>query len=145
MSWYVFSQVGGNDKTYLRVTEVKLEEPKNLAAWKIDLKKSLAPGSEQTLQVDVILGKAVALFPEEIVQKEKQLVTLRFSLLYKVQSEEIGAAVVADRWSICLTIRRFWIRIPQGVSLCRFLSSQLFSGLLSAACLTRSLFCSLLE
>ncbi len=67
-------QVGGSDKTYLRVTEVKLEEPKNLAAWRIDLKKPLAPGTEQTIQVDVYLAKALQLYPEEIVQKEKQMV-----------------------------------------------------------------------
>ncbi len=67
-------QVGGSDKTYLRVIEVKLEEPKNLAAWRIDLKKPLAPGTEQTIQIDVYLAKALQLYPEEIVQKEKQMV-----------------------------------------------------------------------
>jgi hypothetical protein len=46
----IFLQVGGSDKTYLRVSEVKLDEPKNLPAWKIELKKPLAPGSEQTVQ-----------------------------------------------------------------------------------------------
>ena len=67
-------QVGGNDKTYLRVTEVKLESPKNLQAWRVDLKKPLAAGSEQTVQVDVYLAKAFQLYPEEITQREKQMV-----------------------------------------------------------------------
>ena len=71
-------QVGGNDKTYLRVTEVKLQEPSNLAAWRVDLKKPLAAGAEQTIQVDVYLAKAFQLYPEEISQREKQMVICSF-------------------------------------------------------------------
>jgi len=51
-----------------------LDEPKNLRAWRIELKKELAPGASQTLEVEIFLSKAINLYPAEISQKEKQLV-----------------------------------------------------------------------
>ncbi len=60
------------------MTEVKLQEPSNLAAWRVDLKKPLAAGAEQTIQVDVYLAKALQLYPEEISQREKQMVNCSF-------------------------------------------------------------------
>jgi hypothetical protein len=51
-----------------------MDEPKNLRAWRIELKKELSPGATQTLEVEVFLSKAINLYPSEIAQKEKQLV-----------------------------------------------------------------------
>jgi hypothetical protein len=49
----------------------------------VDLKKPLAAGAEQTVQVDVYLAKAFQLYPEEISQREKQMViALNENLLY---------------------------------------------------------------
>jgi hypothetical protein len=54
------------------VTDAKLEKAGK--SWKIDLKKPLPAGGSQTVQVDLILGKVVEMFPKEITQREKQLV-----------------------------------------------------------------------
>lgn len=54
-----------------------MDEPKNLRAWRIELKKELAPGATQALEVEVFLSKAINLYPAEIAQKEKQLVNAR--------------------------------------------------------------------
>jgi oligosaccharyltransferase complex subunit alpha (ribophorin I) len=73
---FVGATQGGSaaDKTYLRVTETKLSSDKDLPAWKIELKSSLAAGAETKIDVEVILGKVVEMFPKEITQREKQLV-----------------------------------------------------------------------
>ena len=38
----------------------------------VELKSVLSPGAETKTNVDVMLGKAVSLFPREITQREKQ-------------------------------------------------------------------------
>ncbi len=58
------------DKAYLRVSETKLKG--GAQAWRIDLKSAVAAGSEAKLDVDVVLGKAVEMYPKEITQREKQ-------------------------------------------------------------------------
>ena len=59
------------DKTHLRVSESKGGA---VPTWKIQLKKPLNKGDKGQLDVEVILSKAVELFPKEITQKEKQFV-----------------------------------------------------------------------
>ncbi len=61
-------QSGTSDKTYLRVTKEGDE------TWRVDLKKPLAASASQTIDVEIIFGKAVELLPKEISQKERQLV-----------------------------------------------------------------------
>ena len=62
------------DKTHLRVAETKLTADKNLPAWRVELKSALAAGAEAKIDVEVVLGKAVEMYPKEITQSEKQLV-----------------------------------------------------------------------
>merc|ERR1719400_2937490 len=59
------------------MTETKVQSDMEKVFWKIDLKSALSAGSSVTLQVDVVLGKALEMFPAQITQKEKQLA--RFS------------------------------------------------------------------
>ena len=56
-------------------TETKLQNPKDAVAYKIELKEALASGKEATVEIEVYLGKAVEMFPKEISQREKQLVS----------------------------------------------------------------------
>merc|ERR1719266_256147 len=74
---FIEATVGSSDKTYLRLTETKVQSDMEKVFWKIDLKSALSAGSSVTLQVDVVLGKALEMFPAQITQKEKQLA--RFS------------------------------------------------------------------
>ena len=70
---FIEATVGSSDKTYLRVTETKVQSDMEKVFWKIDLKSALTAGSSVTLQVDVVLGKALEMYPAQITQKEKQL------------------------------------------------------------------------
>merc|ERR1719266_1576436 len=74
---FIEATVGSSDKTYLRLTETKVQSDMEKIFWKIDLKSALTAGSSVTLMVDVVLGKALEMFPAQITQKEKQLA--RFS------------------------------------------------------------------
>merc|ERR1712038_381157 len=44
---------------------------------RVELKKALSSSESVTVSVDLVLGKALELYPAEIVQREKQLVLLR--------------------------------------------------------------------
>ena len=52
-----------------------LSTAKNAKAWRIELKKSLAPEGTQKLEVEILLAKDVEMFPKEIEQRERQLVS----------------------------------------------------------------------
>ena len=68
-------KVGSNDKTYLRVQEVQVRDaPTGTGFYRIELKKALSPGEATTVEVDVLLAKALEMYPKEIVQRERQLV-----------------------------------------------------------------------
>ena len=70
-----FLQVGSSDKTYLRVQEVQVRDaPSGSGFYRIELKKALSPSESTTVEVDIVLAKALQMYPKEIVQKERQLV-----------------------------------------------------------------------
>jgi len=71
---HVGATVGSSDKTYLRITETKVQSDLDKSFWRIDLKSALASGSTTSLTVEVSLGGALEMFPAAISQKEKQLV-----------------------------------------------------------------------
>ena len=71
---FIEATFGSSDKTYLRVTETKVQSDQDKMFWKIELKSALAAGATTTVSVDVVLGKALEMFPAKITQKEKQLV-----------------------------------------------------------------------
>ena len=67
--------MGSNDKTYFRVQEVQVRDaPMGTGFYWIELKKALSPGEATTVEVDVLLAKALEMYPKEIVQQERQLV-----------------------------------------------------------------------
>ena len=53
---FIEATFGNNDKTYLRVSETKVQSDMDKAFWKIELKTSLAAGASTTVTVDVVLG-----------------------------------------------------------------------------------------
>jgi len=71
---FVGATFGTSEKTYLRVTETKVQSDLDKPFWKIELKKSLAAGGSTSIVVEVVLGGALEMFPAQISQKEKQLV-----------------------------------------------------------------------
>lgn len=76
---FIGATVGSSEiKTYLRVNEVQVKDaPKGSTSYRIELKKALSSSESVTVTVEVVLGKALEMFPAEIVQKEKQLVLLK--------------------------------------------------------------------
>lgn len=60
------------EKSYLRTTSVTLDN--NVKGWKVELDKPLVSGQAATVEVDVLLGNALDMYPSEIEQKDKQLV-----------------------------------------------------------------------
>ena len=77
---FIEAKVGSSDKTYLRLSETKVQSELDKAFWKIELKNSLNSGASVTVTVDVVLGGALEMFPAAITQKEKQLVRLTGNL-----------------------------------------------------------------
>eukprot|EP00093_Oithona_nana_P010989 10989.XXX_374591_372528_1 [CDS] Oithona nana genome sequencing. len=72
---FIGATVGSNDKTYLRVQEVQVRDaPTGSGFYRIELKKALSPGEATTVEVDVLLAKALEMYPKEIIQRERQLV-----------------------------------------------------------------------
>ena len=51
----------------------------NLKGWKIEFDKTLVASQAVTIEVDLILGKALEMYPAEIAQKDKQLVSIKIS------------------------------------------------------------------
>jgi len=70
---FIGATVGSSEKTYLRVTETKVQSHMSTPFWRIDLKSSLASGSTTSLTVELVLGGALEMYPAAISQKEKQL------------------------------------------------------------------------
>merc|ERR1719266_905677 len=97
---FIEATVGSSDKTYLRLAETKVQSDLEKVFWKIDLKSALTAGSSVTLMVDVVLGKALEMFPAQITQKEKQLA--RFSgnlyafLPYTVTTQSTTVALASS-------------------------------------------------
>jgi len=77
---FIEATFGNNDKTYLRVSETKVQSDLDKAFWKVELKSALAAGASTTVNVEVVLGGALQMFPAAITQKEKQLVKLTANL-----------------------------------------------------------------
>merc|ERR1719393_1112043 len=71
---FIEATFGSNDKTYLRVSETKVQSDMDKTFWKIELKSSLNAGASTTVNVEVVLGGALEMFPAAITQKERQLV-----------------------------------------------------------------------
>jgi len=74
---FIGATFGTSEKTYLRVTQTKVQSDLEKPFWKIELKSSLSAGGSTTISLEVVLGGALEMFPAAISQKEKQLV--RFS------------------------------------------------------------------
>ena len=48
----------------------------NAKGWKVEFDKPLVNGQAVTVEIDVFLGNALEMYPAEIEQKEKQLVSI---------------------------------------------------------------------
>ena len=72
----------------MRTSPATLE---NAKGWKIEFDKPLVNGQTVTVEVDVFLGSALEMYPAEIEQKEKQLVSFsrENDLLIRFRSEEL--------------------------------------------------------
>jgi len=71
---FIGASQGNADKTYLRVTETKVQGHSDKGFWKVELRDALSKGATATVNVEVVLGGAQEMFPAAITQKEKQLV-----------------------------------------------------------------------
>jgi len=70
---FIGATVGSSDKTYLRVSETKVQGHLEKNFWKIELKDALSPGAVTTVNVEVVMGGGQEMYPAAITQKEKQL------------------------------------------------------------------------
>ena len=77
---FIEATFGNNDKTYLRVSETKVQSDMDKPFWKVELKSALNAGASTTVNVEVVLGGALEMFPAAITQKERQLVRLSGNL-----------------------------------------------------------------
>ncbi len=59
------------------MSETKLSEKRDVASWRVELRDAIPKGGSESLQVEVILGKAVDMDPREISQRERQLVLFK--------------------------------------------------------------------
>jgi len=71
---YIGATVGTSDKTYLRLSESKVQGHLEKPLWKVELKDAIAAGGTVTVSVEVVLGLAQEMYPAAITQKDKQLV-----------------------------------------------------------------------
>jgi len=70
---FIGATTGSSDKTYLRITETKVQAHLDKLFWKVELRDALSPGASSTVNVEVVLGGAQEMYPAAITQKEKQL------------------------------------------------------------------------
>lgn len=70
---FIGATVGASDRTYLRVSETKVQAHLDKSFWKIELKDALTPGATSSVNIEVVLGGAQEMYPAAITQKEKQL------------------------------------------------------------------------
>ena len=94
--------MGSSEKTYLRVNEVQVKDsPAGAILYRVELKKALSSSESVTVSVDMVLGKALELYPEEIIQREKQLVLLRGNhyayLPYKCKTQTTTIQLPSDK------------------------------------------------
>merc|ERR1712241_402913 len=99
---YIGATVGSSEKTYLRVNEVQVKDsPAGAILFRVELKKALSSSESVTVSVDMVLGKALELYPEEIIQREKQLVLLRGNhyayLPYKCKTQTTTIQLPSDK------------------------------------------------
>jgi len=71
---YISASSGGSKKTYLRVSETKVQGHLDKAFWKIEMKDAVVAGGSDSVEVEVVLAKVLEMFPTAITQKEKQFV-----------------------------------------------------------------------
>jgi oligosaccharyltransferase complex subunit alpha (ribophorin I) len=71
---FIGASQGSAEKTYLRVSETKVQGHSDKGFWKVELKDALTKGTTATVNVEIVLGGAQEMFPAAITQKEKQLV-----------------------------------------------------------------------
>ncbi len=73
------------------MSETRLNEKKDAAAWRVELRDAIQKGATDKVTVEVVLGKAVEMFPKEISQRERQLVVFNGNHYlytpYKVKSQ----------------------------------------------------------
>ena len=72
----------------MRTSPATLE---NAKGWKIEFDKPLVNGQAVTVEVDVFLGSALEMYPAEIEQKEKQLVSFSSRNDLQINEESISA------------------------------------------------------
>jgi len=70
---FIGASQGNAEKTYLRVSETKVQGHSDKGFWKVELRDSLTKGATATVTIEVVLGGAQEMFPAAITQKEKQL------------------------------------------------------------------------
>jgi len=70
---YIGATVGATGKTYLRLSETKVQGHLEKRFWKVELKNAISPGATSTVNIEIILGGAQEMYPAAITQKEKQL------------------------------------------------------------------------
>merc|ERR550517_1360192 len=97
---FIEATFGSSDKTYLRLTETKVQSDQDKVFWRIELKSALASEATTTISVDVVLGKALEMFPAQITQKEKQLVRFTGNLYaflpYTVTTQSTTVALASS-------------------------------------------------
>eukprot|EP00088_Acartia_fossae_P017193 TRINITY_DN1973_c0_g1_i10.p1 TRINITY_DN1973_c0_g1~~TRINITY_DN1973_c0_g1_i10.p1 ORF type:complete len:605 (-),score=156.57 TRINITY_DN1973_c0_g1_i10:614-2428(-) len=70
---YIGATQGTSEKTYLKVSEAKVQGHPGVGFWKVELRDALTKGITAVVNVEVVLGGAQEMFPAAITQKEKQL------------------------------------------------------------------------
>lgn len=70
---FIGASQGNSEKTYLRVTETKVQGHSDKGFWKVELRDALSKGATAVVNVEIVLGGAQEMFPAAITQKEKQL------------------------------------------------------------------------
>ena len=70
---YLLQSGRSGEKTYLRTSLVTLAN--NVKGWKVEFDKPLVSSQAATVEVDLIISHALEMYPAEIEQKDKQLVS----------------------------------------------------------------------
>jgi hypothetical protein len=61
----------------------------NVKGWKVELDKPLVSSQAVTVEVDLILGNALEMYPAEIEQKDKQLVS-NYGILIPINRKDFN-------------------------------------------------------
>jgi oligosaccharyltransferase complex subunit alpha (ribophorin I) len=65
---------GSSDKTYLWLSEAKVQGHLEKPLWKVEVKDAIVAGGSVTVNVELVQGLAQEMYPAAITQKDKQLV-----------------------------------------------------------------------